>query len=102
LATVGGLKGAAFAGAGIGVKAGRDAINASTLMSPKITGWLRSAPRTSNPAAINAHFDRLKAMAVREPALAPEIQKLQDLILRAANENVTPGIAASGADQGNQ
>lgn len=102
LATTSGIKGLAVAGGGIAIKTGRDALNAKALMSPKITGWLRSAPRTDNPAAINAHFDRLKALAVREPALAPEIQKLQDLIMRAANENVTPGIAASQPNQGDQ
>jgi hypothetical protein len=99
----GGATGAIATAAGVGaVKVGRDALNAKMLMSPKITGWLRSAPKTNSPQAINAHFDRLKAIAVREPALAPEIQSLQNMILNAANDRTTPAVAASQPDQGNQ
>lgn len=84
------------------LKGGRDALSARALMSPKITGWLRSAPRTSDPKAINMHFDRLKAIAAREPALAPEIERLQEIVMRAANENsVTSRAAASEAEDRN-
>jgi len=89
---------AALAAGGVAVKAGRDAMSARMLMSPKVTAWLRSAPKTNDPKAINAHFDRLRAIAVREPALAPEIQRFEEALMRAANENVTPGIAASESD----
>jgi len=93
--------GAAVALGGAGIKAGKDAISAKALMSPKITGWLRSIPRTQDPKAINSAWDRLSAIAVREPALAPEVKGLQEMILRAVNDNVTPGVAASESDQPN-
>jgi hypothetical protein len=92
------VKGVAIGGAAAAAKAGRDALAARALMSPKITGWLRSAPKTSDPKAINAHIDRLKAIAVREPALAPVVQDIEQIIMRAANENVTPGVAASESE----
>jgi hypothetical protein len=94
--------GLATGGALTGAKMGHDLLSARALMSPKITGWLRSAPRSADPAAINAWYDRLKAIAVREPALAPEVQRIQDAIGRAANSNVTPSVAASGTQQTNQ
>lgn len=95
------MKGAAVAGGLMGAKMARDAVNARLLMSPKITGWLRSAPRTNNPEAINAHFDRLKAIAVREPGLAPQIRQLQEAILKTANDNAArTGAAAASPDEG--
>jgi hypothetical protein len=98
----GGVKAAAVAGGLTAAKVGRDVLNARLLMSPKIQGWLRSAPRTADPAAINAHFDRLKAIAVREPALAPQIQQLEDMILKAANDTgTTRAVASEGGEQNN-
>lgn len=87
--------GTAVAAGAVAVKAARDALSARTLLSPKVTGWLRAAPRTSNPKMINAHWDRLKAIAVREPALAPDIHRLEEIIRRTANENTMRGAAAS-------
>lgn len=46
------------AGAGA-AKAGRDILNARSLMSPDVTKWLRQAPRTTNPAVINAHLAKI-------------------------------------------
>lgn len=95
------LAGAAI-GAGVtGAKVAANALTARGLMSSKLTGLLRAAPQSADPAAINAWANRLKALAVREPALAPEIQSLQSAMIRTANSNVTPSAAASGADQGN-
>lgn len=79
--------GAATAATGAGIKGGRDILTARALMSPDIAKWLASSPRTNNPQAINRHFDRLAAIAAREPALAADIQQIQQAILRAANEN---------------
>lgn len=86
--------GAGVTTAGLSLKAGRDLMNARLLMSPDIQKWLRTAPRTANPKAINHHFDRLKAIAVRQPALAPDIEQLQQTMMRAANENVATRAAA--------
>lgn len=103
----GGLTGSAIAGAATtagltGAKVARDALSARALMSTKLTGWLRSAPKTADPQAINAWYDRLKVIAVREPALAPEVKRIQDAFMGAANSNLTPSAAASQADQANQ
>jgi hypothetical protein len=90
------------AGAALGAaKLGRDALSARALMSPKITGWIRSIPKTQDPKAINAHWDRLSAIAVREPALAPEVQRLQEAIMRALNDNATQvGQLAASPNEG--
>ena len=95
IGTGSGAKGLAVAAGGLAVKAGRDVMNARLLMSTDIQGWLQSAPRTQSPGAINQHFDRLKAIATRHPALAPEIEQLQQSMMRAANENTMRGAAAS-------
>lgn len=91
----------ATAAGAVAVKGGRDAISARTLMSPNIQNWLKSAPKTASAKAIDAHMARLKAIAVREPAIAPDIQQLQQIIARAANENLPrAGSAAASPDQG--
>lgn len=97
-----GIGGVASSAALMGAKIAKDAFSAKSLMSTKITGWLRSAPRSNDPAQINAWFDRLKAIAVREPALAPEVQQIHDAFTNAANSNIAPAAAASGTDGGNQ
>lgn len=86
-ATGDGSLGTAGAGALLGVGAARNVITARMLMSPKITKWIRTAPATTNPAAINAHFERLGEIAKVEPALAGEIKALQDAVMKAANDN---------------
>lgn len=99
LLTQSGLTGLA---AGVGLmtaKAGRDIVNARLLMSPNIQSWLRSAPRTANPQAIDEHFGRLRAIAAREPALAPDIDGLEQAIMRAANENFEQAVSASQSDE---
>ncbi len=87
----GGLSGAAVsaaAGAAAvgGLKAGRDALSAKALMSTELTKWLATAPATTSPKAINSHFDRLKAIAARQPALQADIRQLQDRMMNAAND----------------
>lgn len=78
----------------LGAKAGRDMMSARALMSPNITKWLKQAPRTADPKAINAHFKRLGDVAKLEPALAGEIDVLRDSLLKAANDNVGRSAAA--------
>jgi len=95
LGTGSGMKGAAVAATGLAAKAGRDFFNARLLMSPNIQKWLRSAPRTGDPKAINSHFDRLKSIAAREPVLGEEIRQLQQAMMKAANDSVTRRAAAS-------
>jgi hypothetical protein len=75
-------------------KLAKDAFSARSLMSPKVTGWLRSAPRTADPKAIDAHFKKLSAIAKAEPALAGDIKSIQDFIFQAANDNSTRAAAS--------
>jgi hypothetical protein len=91
--------GIAAGAATVGVKALRDTLSARALMSPKITKWLTEAPRTTDPKAINAHFARLGAIAKQEPALAADIQSLQESIMRAANDNAVRSAVASEGEQ---
>lgn len=98
----GGLSGtavsaAAGAAAVGGLKAGRDALSAKALMSTDLTKWLATAPATTSPKAINSHFDRLKAIAARQPALQADIRQLQERMMNAAND-FTGKAAASGPD----
>lgn len=74
-------------------KVGKDALSARLLMSPKVTGWLRSAPRTTDPKVINAHFKKLGAIAKAEPALAAEIDAFRNAIFSAANDNAQRAVA---------
>ena len=77
-------------------KLGKDALSARLLMSPKVTGWLRSAPKTTDPAAINKHWAKLGAIAKAEPALAAEIDAFRNGILGAANDNAQRAVAEDG------
>lgn len=95
LVTESGLAALGAAAGGMAVKSGRDVVNARLLMSPNVQKWLRSAPRSTDPKAINSHFDRLKALATREPAISEEINQLGQAIMRAANENAAAPAAAS-------
>lgn len=99
--------GAGFAGGGAGTAIGlgtlavagnaiRQSVNAKLLMSPKFTRWLRQAPNTSNPRAIDAHFTRLGEIASSEPALAASIERFRSNLLGAVNDNTAavPNVAA--------
>lgn len=84
-----------------GVKAGRDILTARMVMSPEITKWLATAPRTTSTTAINSHYGRLSAIAAKNPALQTDIAALQQTLMNAAND--MPGrIAASGQGAENQ
>lgn len=93
--------GAAAGGALASVGAARNILSARALMSPKISHWLRTAPATSQPAAINAHFQKLGAIAAQEPALAGDIQSIQKAIMDAARNS--PGkLAAEDQPKGDR
>lgn len=86
------------AAVGLGaVKAGRDVLSARALMSPNITKWLKMAPNTANPKAINTHYQRLAEIAKAEPALANEIEVFRSAIMQAANDN--PAVLQSAAKE---
>lgn len=97
-ASSGGDNTTALAGAALiaGGKAGREMLTAKMLLNPNITKWLRMAPPTSNPRAIDAHFAKLKAIAKTSPALADDIERFSQSIWNAANDNA--GIPAAAGD----
>lgn len=98
VATESGITALAVAGAGMAAKSGRDLISARALMSTNLTNWARQAPRTANPAPIRRHIARLGSIASREPAIAAEVQQLQQFLLRSLNDNASSA-AASGTNQ---
>lgn len=81
------------AAAGLAIKAGRDALSAKLLMSPRFTNWMRTAPKSNNPTVIDKHWERLGAIAKAEPALAAEIDAFRNAIFSAANDNAQRAVA---------
>lgn len=79
--------------AGLAIKAGRDALSAKLLMSPRFTNWMRTAPKTTNPTVIDKHWERLVAIAKAAPALAAEIDVFRNAIFSAANDNAQRAVA---------
>lgn len=69
--------------------------SARALMSPEITRWLASAPRTTNPAVIDGHVRRLAGIAASNPALAQEITVIQQRMVEAVR-SLPERAAASG------
>jgi len=96
------LTAGAGAAAGFGARAGRDILNSRMLLSDDITRWLRQAPRTNSPAAIDKHFDRLGQIARAEPALANDIEILRNAIMQAANDNLGAATGVAAEQQGQQ
>jgi hypothetical protein len=94
LATV--ATGALGAAAGAVIKGARDVFSARALMSPEISKWITTAPRTASVDAINAHFNRLGNIAARSPGLAEEVARIQQGVMKAANENATRAAASEG------
>jgi len=92
--------GAGLAIGGLIVKAGRDALSAKMLMSPRVTKWIRAAPRTSNPQAIDSHWEKLGAIAKAEPALAADIEAFRSAVLNAANDNAQRAVAQESQSEG--
>lgn len=92
--TVTGVATGAAAGAAVLAK---DALSARALMSRDIAKWIGEAPRTTDPKAIDTHFRKLASIAARNPALAGEVERLQQAIWRAANDNMTTATLRSAA-----
>ena len=76
-----------------------DARAARLLTDPNFTRWLRKAPNTAKPRAIDAYFDRLRSLASRSPTMATDVQALERVLIDFANDN-TARLAAEpgGAD----
>lgn len=87
------IAGAAALAGGKGV---REYLTAKMLLNPNITKWLKMAPKTTNPRAIDAHFAKLQTIAKTSPALADDIERFSQAIFSAANDNA--GIPAAAGD----
>ena len=70
------------------------------LLSPKVTNWVRSAPKSAEPSAINAHFAKLGAIAKAQPALAADIDAFRSAVLQVANDNTSRAVAQDGQGEG--
>ena len=93
----------AIGGAAIGIAgvAGSRAL-ARALMSPEFTRLIAQAPATVNPQAINNHFGRLRQLGAKDPNIRSVVESLEQQLLRGANDNLTPGLAAEERDERNQ
>lgn len=89
------MTGLAVKAATDGGQALADRLSAKALMSPEITKWLASAPRSSEPAAINAHIRKLGSIAARHPQLASEISAIEQTLVSAIRQ-LPQGAAAQG------
>lgn len=91
--TMGALAGAATA---MGVKAGRDVMSARALLSSDISKWIASAPRTTNPQAINAHIAKLSGIAAGNSAVRMDAKAIEEYLKSvAASLAQSPGRAAA-------
>lgn len=99
--TQGGIGGAILGSAarGIGEK-GANAWRARLLLNPNFTKWLKEAPNTANPAAIDRYFDRLNKVASREQAFLMDARQLQEFM--ASQFSKSPGRAAADEDTSNR
>lgn len=89
-AMAGGSPAMAIGGAAtaMGAKAGRDILSARALMSPDLTKWLRQTPRTTSPAAINAHLAKV-------PSSVMDAKALQDYLRTVMGSSPVARAAAS-------
>lgn len=58
------------------------------LLNPDFTKWLKAAPNTTNPAAIDRYFDRLNKIASREQAFLMDTRQMQDFLAKQFSEGV--------------
>lgn len=93
--TTAGLGTGALALAGTGAKAARDIVSARALMSTDFTNWVKSAPKSNDPSAINRHMAQLANIAAKNPAISGDIQALQQALGKVANDNVGRSAIAS-------
>jgi hypothetical protein len=96
----GGSIGSAIGGAAAtaGAKAIKDTLSVRSLLSPKITKWILSAPNTSNPVVMSEHLAKLAKIAANDNTIAADAMGLHDVLAKALQ--MGPGKAA--ADQPGQ
>lgn len=92
----GGAAAVALMGAGV---AGSRAL-ASVMTNPRFTRIIATAPGTANPAAINAHFGRLRRLAVQDPNVRGVVQALEQRLLSSVSQQ--PRVAADEPNEAGQ
>lgn len=72
---------------------------ARLLLNPDFTKWLRSLPEANSPQAIDRQFARLEAIAAKSPAIAGDINALQQALAEAFTQS--PGRLAAQDQENN-
>lgn len=91
---------AGAAGAGGAVVVGEIAERLGTartlrlVLNPDVSKWLRNAPDTTDPGAINGHFSRLRSIAQRTPGMLADVDALERALIGAVNDNTAGRLAA--------
>lgn len=97
----GGMSGGSFATAvagaatTAGLKASRDVLSARALLSPEITKWIATAPRSVSPQAINGHLARLSKVT----ASRMDAQAIQEYLRKVITESPASRAAADDQDK---
>jgi hypothetical protein len=72
---------------------------ARLLLNPDFTRWLRNAPNTTNPQAINGYFKNLATNAAKAPVFAGDVKAFQQALGEAFSQSP---LRAAAAPQGQQ
>jgi hypothetical protein len=72
---------------------------ARLLLNPDFTKWLKAAPDTTNPQAINAYFGRLSQSAAKSPIYAGDVKALQEALAETFAKS--PGRLAAAEQEDN-
>ena len=72
---------------------------ARLLLNPDFTRWLRTAPETVNPRAIQSHLNRLETIASRDAVAAADIHGLQQYLMQAFSQSPTRAAATGQQEQ---
>jgi len=67
---------------------------ARLLVNPDFTQWLRRTPATSEPKAIDRHFERLRGVASRTPGMAADVDAFERALISAVNDDSAARVAA--------
>jgi len=70
-------------------------LGAKALASPRVARWIARAPK--DPALMRSHIEKLSRIAVREPALAPELTALQNALTEALARPSGSGLRAAAS-----
>lgn len=87
---------------GIGAEMAGNFAMAKLWTSPAFVRWATGYARAATPNAARAQIGRLGKLAATNPELREPLIAIQQKLLSAVNDNVTPGLAADQGNQNNQ